>query len=89
VDKLIDFYYGNRIQNGNLRVLAWANSLSPTKGKGPFSATLSPTIKGTQSRVYSESQSSKAPDIPNSGILAKFQSGVTKGPTRNYSWGGG
>jgi hypothetical protein len=37
VDKLIDFYYGNRIQNGNLRVLARANSLSPTKGWGPFS----------------------------------------------------
>ena len=27
--------------------------------------------------------------FPNSGILTKFQCGVTKGPTRNYSKGGG
>src|ERR1700683_3052893 len=26
--------------------------------------------------------------FPNSGILTKFQCGVTKGPTRNYSRGG-
>jgi hypothetical protein len=42
VYKLIDFCYGSYIQIPNLRVLARAislsraNSLSPTKGKGPF-----------------------------------------------------
>jgi hypothetical protein len=58
---------------------------------GPIFATLSchdsHQLKARNRRSIANSGSRKHLIFPNSGILTKFQCGVTKGPTRNYLGG--